>query len=352
MKELRVFGLFLLVILVLLATLMGLLAGNTTTVSADRSAMMEMWQEVSFYSIAPQSAVHGEDGPIQWQDPGMEAHIRFLLRKPEGEILKSEVWDIQVLDIQPNYHIAHDTMLTSLPEGWSAFTYAGVTGTTLFWEYYEGTAFPPLEKLDDLIHFDSLQILSIHLKPEEKTLTDLSGLAQRPNLKVLQLINCAPETLEPIASLTELTHLSLEQCGRLDPAPLADLPHLGCLSLYGTEVISLESLATLPRLSYLDLGRGMTYPSLEPLARSSVAYLNLSSLPGETAPDSMDLYPVAQIPGLIALGLSEHPGADTNLCREILAQCGQLRYLDIYGTPAAAHTDQLDSSTLVAFVYE
>lgn len=352
MKELKIFGVFLLVILVILTALMGVLALNTTTASGDRSAMIGMWQEVSWYSIPSQSVPHGDDSTIQWQDKGMEAHIRHLLRKPEGEIRKSEVWDIQVLDLQISHHTAHDTMFTALPEGWTAFTYAGVTGTTCFWEYYEGKAFPPIENLNDLVHFESLQILSIHLKPEETPLSDLSGLALRPNLKVVQLTNCAPDSLVPLTNLKELNHLTLDSCGSIDLTALADLPQLSALSLRQTSVNSLEPLATLPRLSYLDLGCCLAYPSMEPLTRSNVAYLSLDAPTEEPIPKIADLHTIARIPGLTGLNLSYRPDADTALCTEILARCENLRYLDIYDTPAAAQAEQLDSSALAAFVYE
>ena len=352
MKEVKIFGIYLLVILVILTALMGFLALNTTTVSDDRSAMIGMWQEVSWYSIPSQPISHGEDGVILWQDAGLEAHIRHLLRKPEGEIRKSEVWDIQVLDLQINHHTAHDTMFTALPEGWTAFTYAGVTGATRFWEYYEGKTFPSIENLNDLAHFDSLQIHSIHLKPEEPPLSDLSGLTLRPNLKVVQLTNCAPDSLVPLKNLKELTHLTLDSCGSVDLEPLGSLPQLSALSLSQTTAGSLEPLVTLPRLSYLDLGYWSAYPSVEPLTRSHVAYLSLDAPTEEPIPRIPDLNTVARIPGLTGLSLAYRPDADTALCAEILARCENLRYLDIYDTPAAAQAEQLDSTALTAFVYE
>ena len=352
MKELKWILIYLLVILAVLAALLGFLASNSTTVTDDRNAMIEMWREVSWYAVSPQTAEHGEDSIIQWQDAGMEAHIRFLLRQPDGDILKSQVWDIQVLDIQPNYHIAHDTILTALPAGWEAFTYSGVTGTTRFWKYYEGATFPPIETLSDLVHFDSLQILSINLKPEKNILTDLSGLASRPGLKVLQLANCVPDSLEPLAELQELTHLTLEACGELELAPLKALPRLECLSLYASSVSALDALATLPRLSYLDLSGCTGYPSLEPLTKSTVAYLNLAAAPEENLPGIPDLQTVSRIPGLIGLSIAYLPEADEALCRNILAQCEHLAYLDIYDTPAAAHAEALDRKNLIAFVYE
>lgn len=52
--------------------------------------------------IPSQTVEHGEDYVIQWEDPAMEAHIRFVLNKPEGDILHSDVWEIQVLRISAN----------------------------------------------------------------------------------------------------------------------------------------------------------------------------------------------------------------------------------------------------------
>ena len=42
----------------------------------------------------------------------MEEHIRFLLDKPDGGILHSDVWDVQILTIQSDNGTHHDVMLT------------------------------------------------------------------------------------------------------------------------------------------------------------------------------------------------------------------------------------------------
>ena len=49
---------------------------------------------------------------IEWEDAGMEEHIRFLLDKPDGGILHSDVWDVQILTIQSDNGTPHDVMLT------------------------------------------------------------------------------------------------------------------------------------------------------------------------------------------------------------------------------------------------
>ena len=349
MKELKVFGIFLAVVLLLLTVLMAALAGNTTQVSRDRETMIQMWKQASWFSVPAQSRSHGEDGPIVWQDPGMEAHIRFLLRQPEGDIYKSQVWDIQVLTIMPNYSTDHDSAMWAPPEGSETFDYQTVIGATRYWEYYEGKTFPPVENLKDLVHFENLQVLCMDLLPEDGALKDLSGLENCRDLKVLQLTNAAPETLEPLASLSGLEYLSLDCCGMLDLSWLSPLSGLRCLSVYGSGVVSLEPVAELPSLSYLDLSGGSRFPSLEPLSRSCVSYLRVSS-PAD-GPNGMDWDVLARIPGLTALDLSEHPAVDTGLCRMVLAGCPGLRYLDIYGTPAAAQADTLETDHLLAFVY-
>lgn len=275
----------------------------------------------------------------------MEAHIRFLLRKPEGEIFKSEVWDIQVLTIMPNYHTDHDSILTKPPQGTDGFDYQTVIGATRYWEYYEGKTFPPIGHLEDLAHFDSLQVLCMDLPPDAP-LADLSGLESCRNLKVLQLTNAAPKTLAPLENLQELEYLTLEECGKLDLSPLKGLSELKCLSLEGSQPDSLEPLVSMQALSYLGLDRA-ELSSLEPLTRSTVEYLSISALPGKP----VDHMPLARIPALTALGLSDNSAADAPLCRQILAGCSQLRYLDIYGTPAAAEAETMVAEELIAFVY-
>ena len=74
-----------------------------STQGASPSNAMTQAESAAFgYKLPLTIADHGEDHVIEWADPGMESAIRQLLNKPEGDILRSEIWDISVLDISSN----------------------------------------------------------------------------------------------------------------------------------------------------------------------------------------------------------------------------------------------------------
>lgn len=70
------------------------------TKPVDQPTVGGALKEAFLFHIPSIEVEHGEDYTINWVDPGMEAYMRFLLEKPEGDILHSDVWDIQVLVIR------------------------------------------------------------------------------------------------------------------------------------------------------------------------------------------------------------------------------------------------------------
>ena len=108
--------------------------------------------------------------------------------------------------------------------------------------------------------------------------------------------------VEPLASLTQLTHLSLSRTGVTGSVePLASLTRLTYLSLYHTGVTgSVEPLASLTRLTYLSLSRTGVTGSVEPLASlTRLTYLSLSRT-GVTG----SVEPLASLTRLTYLSLS------------------------------------------------
>ena len=285
------------------------------------------------------TVTHGGDYVIEWEDPGMEAHIRFLLDKPEGNILHSDVWNVQFLGIFAKSVNGYDIMLTQPPEGWTQFDMSEillVENKEGIWHEYEERQFPDIVTLQDLRHFDSLQIF----QTSDVSLTDLSGVEQCPHLVRLILPDSSPATLEPLAQMPWLIQLSLGgSTGErtvLDLSPLAGLPELEDLTLFGRELVSLEPLTTLPSLRTLDLGVEAIYPSLEPLTRSTVEYLDLGlSVDGRGKFDHLDYESLARIPNLTYLDVSNHTAFNVDDCTAVLENSPNLKYLDICYTPAA-----------------
>lgn len=320
--------------------------------ASGQDLLREMWRSAFWFSVSPIQEASGEDYVIQWEDAGMEAHIRFLLDRPEGDILHSDVWNIQVLAIRPANGNPHDVLLEAPAEGSDDFTYESIAMNKNVKQYYKALQdFPALESLSDLRHFDSLQVLDLDLLATAAPLTDLRGLEECQHLKVLRVTNARPETLEPVAEMTELEQLMLNVCRTLDLTPLKSMPCLSVLSLYGSDVLSLEPLSTLVNLKALNIGYEATYPSLEPLTRTNLEYLDMGlSVSGREMYADLDYSYLVNIPSLVYLDLSNHSGVDVDLCNQILEQNSGLKYMDISYTPAASNTAEIQTQNLAAFV--
>lgn len=115
----------------LLAVFMGLLllCSCTTKTSNSASSLPDSRDEMAlagvdarYSAISSQTVEHGEDYVIQWEDPAMEAHVRFVLDKPEGDILHSDVWNIQVIVLRASSADGFDVALEQ-PTSGDTFTF-------------------------------------------------------------------------------------------------------------------------------------------------------------------------------------------------------------------------------------
>ena len=324
----------------LLLALVMLTACGAATVSRPEQnvaqRVADAYLEVKRYSLEPVTPEHGEDYVIEWEDPGMEAHIRFLLDKPEGDILHSDVWDVQLLVLSPVDK--KDLMIRELPEGYERIEWDYVLYSAAY-QSYGDREIPDVGHFRDLRHFDSLQIFRgsfAHFGTGslygDYQVTDLSGLEECWNLMILELDGIVPESLEPLARVTGLQQLflNLETC------------------------VSLEPLTELPDLQLLSLSFSEEYPSLEPLTRTTVKYLDLSqSYFGRITLENIDYGSLARMEDLFYLDVSNLPDFDEEACGAILDGCKNLRHLDISYTDAAdaitRHKWDPDLSSLISF---
>lgn len=327
---------FILAAALLLCACSGTAAKPNAEYPDSRSEMTKWAVAERQLEFSPQTVEHGEDAVIQWADPAMEAHIRALLNKPEGDIRRSDVWEIQVLRVNSN---GVDAAWTEPTEGETFNTSDSAKNASYL---AEGGSFDNLTSLEDLRHFDSLQAFSYSSKVPYDGLTDLSGLESCPRLKVLSLHGAKPETLEPLSVLTELESLELYNCGTLDLTPLSGLKKLSRVFLIADNLVSLEPLADLPALYYLGIGTGTTYPSLEPLTRTKLEFLDMGvGMADQTTYKKLDYEPLTRMPALRYLDLTNHVGVTTTLCKQIAAGSPNLRGLDVSYTKAADHSVNL-----------
>ncbi|MCR5257410.1 MAG: hypothetical protein K6E40_04565 [Desulfovibrio sp.] len=103
-----------------------------------------------------------------------------------------------------------------------------------------------------------------------KKVASFEGLPSLPNLDEVQLSNCAPADLTPLAAaFPGLVKLDLSNCVIKDLSPLAKLSKLEDLSLYGAHVKDFSPLAGCPALETLNYyaTKGADYSTLGKLTQ-------------------------------------------------------------------------------------
>ncbi|MCD8160748.1 MAG: hypothetical protein LUE61_06145 [Clostridiales bacterium] len=329
-------------------------AESDADTTSDAEILVQAWRDVAWYHYDPVEVSHREDYVIEWEDAGMEAHIRFLLDQPEGDIYHSDVWDIQVLAIRPGNGLPHDVLLEQPAEGYDDFCYELICWDNDVRCLYGQESFPDITSLSDLRHFDSLQIFEADFQATTDLVIDLSGIEECQHLKKLRIDDAQVVSLEPLSGMDSLEMLYLNGVGSIDLTPIENLPALTKVSLNDSEIASLEPLTTLPQLLYLSIGFGTTYPDLEPLERTTVKYLDMKQdVYGRELFGDMDYSPLTRMPNLAYLDLTNNMQTDIALCEAILSGSPELEYFIIDYTPAADAlcdgTAELDTGSLTAF---
>lgn len=309
-------------------------AANANGVISGNDPLTDIFRERFWYSVEPTLAQHGEDYVIEWEDAGMEAHIRFLLDREDGDILHSDVWDIQLLWLNDSADFCVARLAAG--EGVLSKDQSEMSGVVRK-DHGMFQTFPAVESLRDLRHFDSLQVFdSRGLVPTgaggATMALDLSGVEACRNLQVLRIDGVQPVTLEPLADLP-LTDLSLTGCEELD--------------LSTTGELSLEPLAELPALKALQIQGSSRIASFAPLAQMKLESLSLLlSEARRDQYDGADYTPFTQMTSLVYLDLTNHVSLDAALCNRILSANPGLKYLDISFTPAADEAEQINTQQL------
>ena len=151
-------------------------------------------------------------------------------------------------------------------------------------------------------------------------ISNVLPLASLTNLRMLSLDNTAVSDISPLASLTNLTRLYLGGTAVSDISPLASLTNLWKLYLSGTAVSDISPLASLTNLEWLGLsGTAVDVSSLASLTNLTRLYL------GGTAVS--DISPLANLANLTGLSLW-----GTAVDVSSLASLTNLEWLDLNGT--------------------
>lgn len=154
--------------------------------------------------------VHGVIEPVTFADPAFEAEIRAMLDMPEGTIYSNQLWDISSF---------------TMPE--NATNYA------------------------DLQYMLYLQKLTIHNGVKGQ----ISCIAARTGLLELDLTGTpvSNDELTIIGNLSNLTKLTLNNCGIASTAPLSNLTKLNYLDLQHNTILDISPLSGMTGLTELYL---------------------------------------------------------------------------------------------------
>lgn len=345
-------------IVLVLALVLILLCGCTKTQPAGvknfgTAEMTDNSRASKWFHIPAIEVEHGEDRVIEWEDAGMEARVRFWLGKPEGDILASDIWDIQVVHIGSPYGGSYDVVLEEVPEGYDCFSWDSIVWVQDNRRSIEEQDFPQIESLADLRHFESLQTLYISFTGWKSEVTlDISSLSECANLKAVTIEKVCLDDLTTFTQVTELEYLNLSECSLPELAPLAQCTKVKTLNMSKCAVDSLAPLADMPQLQNLAMFAS-TYSDLEPLSHTNIEYLELGTdEAGRDDFDALDYEPLTRMQKLRHLNLSDHSKFDLAACAAVIESCPSLAYLDISYTEAAEEIKAggtLDVSALKGF---
>lgn len=174
-----------------------------------------------------------EDGLIVLTDYEIEQVVRMEIRKPEGDIFKSDVYNMIFLgDYWVNLKASSLADLVYFPN------------VKDIWINSE-----ELNELEPLIYCKKLEYLVITRCAAE----DISVISELTELKSLSLNNFKIINPEPLKKLSKLEYLSLDNVGLSDISFLLDLTNLKSLSLRDNNIRYINAISSLNNLSYLCL---------------------------------------------------------------------------------------------------
>lgn len=166
------------------------------------------------------------------------------------------------------------------------------------------------------------------LTAEGRGITDLRGIEQLVNLRVLRLSQNYLEDLTPLRALVHLEELSLSRNRIVDVRPLAELTQLRLLDLSANRINDLRPLVTLTRLTQL-YGAENRLTDLSPIAvMTSLRRLDLSDNQID------DLTALAELTELTHLELADNEVRDISA----LSKLGALRVLHLDRNPLTTIT--------------
>ena len=240
-----------------------------------------------------QSALTSESSPmdsskaettdvVAWKDAEFEKMVRQAMDRPEGDILKSELEDIEILWV-------------------SSGSSSSITSVS-FVQHDPNKREGRITSLEDLVHFTGLKRFAIHDQP---FLTDIFPLAEMTWLEWVDIRDTSVSDISPLAGLKNLTTLELLRNQIKDISHILALSKLEKLNLYGNQIgNNIPALSGLSSLTDLTLGNNQI-SDISPLA-------DLTHLERLTITDNQirDISPLAGLTDLTWLSIFRNQISD------------------------------------------
>jgi internalin A len=237
-----------------------------------------------------------------------EQVIRPLINKPEGDIWRSDLDTVTVLDMSNR-----NRRFSSLED---FVHFKNLQSLTLSLAYNASV------DLSDLAHMDKLTELHIN-SHGGRTNADISTLSALTGLEILTLRSCRIDDLSPLSLLLNLKHLNIGSNSIVDLSPLSSLRNLNHLNIGDNSIVDISPLSSLRNLNHLDIGSNRIV-DLSPL--SSLRNLNYLNIGGNSI---VDLSPLTPLGSLNRLYMRNNQVVDLSP----LAQLTALEYVDLNDNP-------------------
>lgn len=219
---------------------------------------------------------------VEFADPFLDAVIRAKIKKPHGQLMLSDIADIDVLDASKS----EIRYLDGIEE--------------LRCLYNLNLSQNQIEDISLLAELPKLK----YLRLEKNQISDISALSSLYQLQSLEMRYNEISDLAPLSGLTDLTFLSIGGNQVTDLTPLSGLTRLEWLALFDNQISDISPLGELVNLEWLEL----MYNSIEDIS----ALAGLTNLKHLTLEDNniSDISCLAGLTNLVSLYLIKNNISD------------------------------------------
>lgn len=216
------------------------------------------------------------DKQVTFEDPALEAVIRELIRKKEGQLFVSDIRNIVEINAERKGITSLEGLqdckkLKSLFIGFNEITDLEPIRelkflTTLFVRYNKISNVDALGNLSNLNNLDMTGNKVTDIKPLESLtelqflglgnnfVKDISPISNLTNLEELSLLDLDLDNIKPLEKLTKLRWLNLDLNNISDLSPVSNMKDLYHLTFFFNKVRDITPLSGLTNLKTLKLG--------------------------------------------------------------------------------------------------